>query len=252
MCHLFFGPPNSPPKRVVYFLQTRLILKLFEVFVSMIKVKKIVGFLISLVSVLAINFIPLEMWLYRDFSSESAMIFYALENIIAIALAAVFVLLFAPVEEVNPDYHRKAEILKEHPAFEVVSIRRKKDILTQYLVFSVAFSIGAIIFMLVFIFLILKTQIQFAAVTTALWWILGFQILEFFGDFLMLRPLTLAQTEVFLKRSMGRVALLFLSVFIGIFLAFWVQKWFVIPFIALKTMADIGEQVQIFKGLRIK
>lgn len=216
----------------------------------MVKMKKIIGFLISLVSVLGINFIPLEMWLYRDFSIESAMVFYALENLLAILFATLFVFAFAPAQEENPDYHRKAEILKEHPAFPVVRIRQKNEILTQYLVFSLAFSIGGGIFMSAFIFLVLKAQIQFTAIAAALWWILGFQILEFFGDFLMLRPLTLAQTEVFLKRSMGRVALLFLSVFIGSFLAAWIERWFVVPFIALKTMADIGEQVGIFTGLR--
>jgi hypothetical protein len=216
------------------------------------KIKTIVGFMISLISVLGINFIPLEMWLYRNFSAESAMFFYALENIAAIFLAFIFVWLFAPRREENPDYERKEEILKEHPAFPVEKIRRKKEMLEGYLIFSLGFSVGSLIFLLAFIFLILKVEIQFTAVVTALIWILGFQVLEFFGDFLMLRPLTLAKTEVFLKRSMGRVALLFISVFIGIFLALFANKWFVVPFIALKTLVDIGEQIEIFKGLRAK
>jgi Family of unknown function (DUF6498) len=214
--------------------------------------KKIVGFLISLVSVLGINFIPLEMWLYRDFSSESAMLFYAIENVIAIIFAVFFVFLFAPNQEENPDYHRREEILKEHPAFPIIKVRQKKEILQGYLVFSLGFSAAGGIFLSAFVFLILKAEIQFISIMTAVWWIIGFQILELFGDFLMLRPLTLAQTEAFLKRSMGRVALLFLSIFLGVFLALFVDRWFVVPFIALKTMVDIGEQIQIFKGLRLK
>jgi hypothetical protein len=208
--------------------------------------------MISLICVLGINFIPLEMWLYRDFSSESAMFFYALENIAAIILAAIFVFLFAPKEEINPDYHRKEEILKTYPAFPVVKIRQKAEILKSYLVFSFGFSLGSMTFLTVFIFLVLKTKIQFEAIISGLIWILIFQILEFFGDFLMLRPLTLAKSEVFLKRSMGRVALLFLSVFMGIFLAAFVNKWFVVPFVVLKTLIDIGEQFQILKGLQIR
>lgn len=220
--------------------------------IKRVKIKSIIGFIISLISVLGVNFIPLEMWLYRDFSSESAMFFYALENIIAIALAFIFVLIFAPEEEINPDYHRKEEILKNYPAFPVVKIRKKAEILKGYLVFSLGFSLGSIVFLAVFVFLILKTKIQFEAIIGGLIWIIGFQIFEFFGDFLMLRPLTLAQTEVFLKRSMGRVALLFLSVFLGIFLAAFVNKWFVVPFVVLKTLVDIVEQVQIFKGFAEK
>jgi len=62
------------------------------------------------------------------------------------------------------------------------------------------------------------------------------------------RPLTLAKTENYLKQSMGRVALLFLAVFIGIFVALFVDKWFVIPFIALKTIVDIGGFMQTLKS----
>jgi len=214
------------------------------------KVKTLIGLLISLISVLGINFIPFEMWLYREFSGQSAMFFYALENVVAIGLATIFVMLLAPTQEENPDYHRKAEILTEYPAFPVVKVRRKKEILQGYLVFSIGFSLAATFFLSVFIFLILKINIQFQAIMTALISIFGLQVLEFVGDFLMLRPLTLTQTEVFLKRSMGRVALLFLSVFVGFFLALVVDKWFVVPFILLKTLVDIGEQIQIFKGLK--
>ena len=64
----------------------------------------------------------------------------------------------------------------------------------------------------------------------------------------MLRPFSLKKSEFFLTRSLGRVFLLFLAVFIGIFLAAYADKWFVIPFIALKTIADIGEQIQLFTG----
>ncbi len=99
-----------------------------------------------------------------------------------------------------------------------------------------------------FIFLVLKTKIQFEEVLTALIWIFGFQALAFFGDLLMFRPLSLAQAGIFLKRSMGRVALLFLSVFLGIFLAAVADKWFVIPFVVLKTCVDVSEQIQIFRG----
>ena len=57
------------------------------------------GFIISLISVFGINFVPLEMWRDGNFSGESAMFFYTLENVVAIALATVFVSLFAPKEK---------------------------------------------------------------------------------------------------------------------------------------------------------
>lgn len=212
------------------------------------KLKTAVGLFISLISVLGINFIPLEMFLYHDFSSESAMVFYALENIVAIIFAIIFVVLFAPKEEENPDFARREELLKQNPAFPVERIRRKSQILQGYLIFSLAFSAGSLIFLTAFIFIVLKTQIQFASVFTGLLWIVGFQWVAFLANILMLRPVTLVKTEGFLKQSMGRVALLFLAVFAGIFFALFVDKWFVVPFIALKTMVDIVEVFQILKS----
>lgn len=192
--------------------------------------KTIIGFIISLISVLSINFIPLEMWLYRDFSGENAMILYALENILAIIFAAIFVLLFAPRKE------------------QAKKLVTRKEILQGYLVASIGLSLGSGIFLFAFIFLILKAEIFWLTIFSALIWIFGFLILEFIADAIMLRPLSLAKAQIFLNRSLGRVVLLFLCVFIGIFVALFADKWFIVPFVILKTIVDIGEQIQIFTG----
>jgi Family of unknown function (DUF6498) len=192
--------------------------------------KSIVGFIISLISVLGVNFIPLEWWLYRDFSGENTMVLYALENTVAVFLAVIFVLLFAPQKE---------------PAKKLLT---RKELLQGYLVAAIGFSVGSGVFLCAFIFLILKTKIAVAAMLSALLWIFGFQILEFIADSIMLRPLSLSKAGIFLNRSLGRVFLLFLGVFIGIFVALFADKWFVLPFVILKTIVDIGEQIQIFTG----
>src|SRR5262245_54856229 len=122
--------------------------------------KKIAGYALSLISLVGINFIPLDLLLYHDFTSESAMVFYALENVAAIIFSALFVLIFAPVQEVNLDYQRRAEILAKKPAFPVDPTRKKSEILRLYLVFSVGFSLATFVFLSVFVFLILKTRIS--------------------------------------------------------------------------------------------
>ena len=193
-------------------------------------IKSITGFVISLISVLSINFIPLEMWLYRDFSSENMMLLYALENITAIFLAVIFVFLFAPKRE------------------QAKKILTRREVLQNYLVAAIRLSVGSGVFLLAFFFLILKSEITSGAIISGLIWIFGFLILEFFADFIMMRPLSLTKAEVFLNRSLGRVVFLFLCVFLGIFLALFVDRWFVVPFIILKTIIDIGEQIQIFTG----
>lgn len=170
------------------------------------------------------------MWLYRDFSGENLMLLYASENIAAIFLAVIFVILFAPKQE------RAKKILT------------RREVLQNYLVAAVGLSVGSGIFLLSFIFLILKSEISSGAIISGLIWIFGFLILEFVADFIMMRPLSLTKAEIFLNRSLGRVVFLFLCVFLGIFLALFVDRWFIVPFIILKTIVDIGEQIQIFTG----
>jgi hypothetical protein len=196
--------------------------------------KSIIGFVISVISVLGINFVPLEMLLYKDYSSETTMVVYALENVLAICLATVFVLLFAPQID------------------QTAKIRTRKELLQVYLLSSVSLSVGSGIFLSIFIFAIIRADVTFPAVAQAMVWISGFLVLEFIGDFIMLRPLSLAQADNFLTRSIRRVFLLFLGVFLGVFLAAFGNRWFVAPFIILKTLADIADQIEIYQGFRSK
>lgn len=196
--------------------------------------KSIIGFIISVVSVLGINFIPLEMWLYKNYSGETTMVVYALENVLAIFLATVFIFLFAPRRD------------------QTAKIRTRHELLQIYLISSLGLSAGSGIFLSLFIFGILRADVAFPAVAEALVWISGFLVLEFIGDFIMLRPLSLAQADAFLNRSIRRVFLLFLGVFLGVFLAAIVDTWFVVPFVILKTLADIADQIEIYQGFRSK
>jgi hypothetical protein len=56
------------------------------------------------------------------------------------------------------------------------------------------------------------------------------------------RPL--AAGEAWVAQSLGRVFLLFLAVFVGVFAASFSNDWFVMPFIALKTIVDLGTHAQ--------
>ena len=196
--------------------------------------KSTVGFIISVVSVLGINFIPLEMLLYKNYSSETTMVVYALENVLAIFLAAVFILLFAPRLD------------------RTGKIRTRKELLQMFLISTISLAVGSGIFLSFFIFGILRANVDFPAVAAAMIWVSGFLVLEFIADFIMLRPLSLAQADAFLTRSVRRVFLLFLCVFLGIFLAAFVGNGFVVPFIILKTLADIADQIEIYQGFRDK
>jgi hypothetical protein len=160
------------------------------------------------------------------------MFLYLIENLMAVPLAVLFVLLFAP----------KRDTAKKP--------RTRKEIISAYLVVALTFSIGGGIFLAFFVIGILKTPLNIQLIGNAAMWIGFFLVIEFCADSLMLRPLSLWKAELFLSRRLGNVFLLFLSVFIGIFLALFVESWFVVPFVILKTLADIGEQIKVFTGYK--
>jgi hypothetical protein len=107
--------------------------------------KSIVGFIISIISVLGINFIPLEMLLYKNYSSETTMIVYALENVLTIFLATVFIMLFAPRLDLTG------------------KIRTRKELLQMYLISTISLSVGSGILLSFFIFVILRVDVSFQA-----------------------------------------------------------------------------------------
>jgi hypothetical protein len=121
--------------------------------------------------------------------------------------------------------------------------------LSGYLVFSLGFSAASGVFLAAFIFLVLRTPISFSTIAGGMAGIAVFQLFGFGANLLLLRPLPIAQAEILLQQSMGRVALLYLAVFAGVCVAAFADRWFVIPFIALKAMVDIGGQVQGFNNL---
>ena len=207
----------------------------------------ILGFIITIISTLGINFIPIELYYSGEFSGEDSMLFYSLENFLGIAVSTLFVLVLAPREELNKDFSLPKDQREQYPAFKLGGTRRKTQLLWQYLTFSVLFSVWTLLFILVFLFLVFKRPIDIGEIGDALVWILAFLALEVIGDWLLLRPMTLAASEGYLKHSMGRVAVLFLSVFIGSFLAFFANGYFVIPFIILKTLTDIGVVIENFR-----
>lgn len=207
----------------------------------------VLGLILTIISTLGINFIPFEMYFSGDFSAEEAMLYYSLENFLGIAVSCLFVLVLAPRQEYNAAFHLPKDQREQYPAFKPAATRRKATLLWQYLVFSVLFSLWTLLFLAVFIFLIFGRSIDFQEIRDTLIWISAFMAIEVVGDWLMLRPITLAASEGFLKHSMGRVAVLFLSVFIGSFLAFFAEGYFVIPFVILKTITDIGVVTENFR-----
>ncbi len=195
-------------------------------------IKSTFRLIVSEISAVAINMIPLALWFFEDYSSETTMVIYALECAAAILFAVLCVLVISPSYDPSgtPKY------------------RKKSKLIADFLVIALALLAACFVFLGAFIFLVLKATIDLSNVRYALMFVLAFQLVEFLTNLITLRPLPLRKAEFILTRSLGRTALLFLGVFLGVFFAAFVNEWFVVPFIALKTLVDIGEPIQYFLG----
>lgn len=181
---------------------------------------------------IAVNVIPLALWFYEDYSAETTMLIYVVESGASLIFAILCVLVISP--SYDPDgkgpYKKRGKLIAD---FSMISF--------GFLGIITVFTCG-------FVFLVLKAEIDFQNVLYGFLLVIGFVVAEFVVSVLTLRPLPLRRAEFLLSKSMGKTALLFIGVFIGAFLSPFDKSWFVIPFIVLKTIADIGEPIQFFLG----
>jgi hypothetical protein len=179
-----------------------------------------------------INAIPVVIWFFEDDSPEVTMILYSIENVAAIILTALFVMLLAKSREKN----------------ETGNMISRNELVGNFLLIALGTTIISSIFLFAFILGILKTQVTGAAIEYGVLGITAFQLVGFFFNLILLRPLSISRAEELLTEVLGRVFLLVLCLFIGVFVALFVDKWFVIPFIILKTIIDFGGLIQSFTG----
>ncbi|MGD9587307.1 MAG: hypothetical protein AB7Q37_08830 [Pyrinomonadaceae bacterium] len=194
--------------------------------------RSIIRLIVSEVTAFFVLAIPLALWFFEDYPPESAMMIYALESAAAIILAILCVLLISPSYDPggSPRY------------------KRRRKLIADFSIIAFGFLAAAIIFLSLFLILVLRASFDMGQIAFGFGLVSVFLIAEFISNTVTLRPLPLKKAENLLSRSMGKAALLFLAVFIGLFLAGMVNEWFVIPFVILKAMVDIGEPIQTYFG----
>jgi hypothetical protein len=92
---------------------------------------------------------------------------------------------------------------------------------------------------------VLRTEISQQAIQLGGGGIVLFQVLGFLGDLFLLGPLPPVKAEALLEQSLGRVFMLYLAVFAGVFLALFMDHWFILPFAVLKTIVDLAVPASI-------
>jgi hypothetical protein len=195
------------------------------------KSKSKLKLLISEITAIAVNVIPLALWFFEDYAVETIVVLYALEGVLAMLFALLCVLLLAPPEQ------RDEKICKTHV---------KREIIKSFLMTLGFGTIVVLAFPATVIFLVKQgAGVSLSAIAFGLQFILAFQLLEFFSNLYLLRPLSLKEAESLLAFSFGGIAVIFVSIFLGFIAAgFGISVY--LPFIVLKTIIDVGQPVQYF------
>lgn len=188
------------------------------------KRKSTLKLIISEITAIALNVIPLALWFFEDYTVETIVVLYGLESVLAMVFAVLCVILLVPRGKTGYKW---------------------KKIRDFVLIFG--FSTFVILTFPATVIFLLKdgAGVTLPAVIFGLKFILAFQLLEFFSNLYLLRPLSLKEGEHLLSYSFGGMAVMFVSIFLGFFAAaFGISPY--LPFIVLKTFIDIGQPVQYF------
>jgi hypothetical protein len=210
-----------------------------------VKTGNIFHTLTSIATALGRNAIPPGLYLFGGGSAVTAMILYFLETLLGVILATAYVLLRAPAEDPGYQAIDSASFATATESHGQVTWNRRtssrKTLLLAFLVLAFGFGVLPGIFPAFVWAIVQPPPIPISAVVSGLAGIASFQIIKFVADFFVVGKLTPQGADSFLQQSRGRIATMFLSIFVGLIIAMVFKvEWFVIPFAALKTTHDVG------------
>lgn len=196
---------------------------------STLKSKSKLKLIVSETTAVGMALVAAGLWFFEDYPVETIMALYAVETVAAMTLAVLCVLILAPAREYTGETRSKSIILKD---------------------FILVCGFGTIVvltFPAVFIFIHGGGNgITWGDVKFGLIFIGCFQLFEFFANLLLLHPLSLKVSESMLAQSFGGIALILISMLVGILLAVFFNVSVFLPFLILKVVCDLGMPVQLF------
>lgn len=204
---------------------------------------------------LGVNAIPLGLVVFGGQSPQIALALYLLETFLLVVLSALRVQIMAPLED--PAYEtmdstvRETETRTRGHVTRSVAPRNRTTLIGNYLIVAMGFTLVLAVFVVAFVFLFGQTEIPGPVLLAGLAGIVAFQAFSFVADLLLIRRLSPDRIDPLLDRSMSRVYLLYTAVFVGFFVALFSRvELFVVPFIILKTTADVAVPVSALAGRR--
>lgn len=206
-------------------------------------------------SALGINAVPAAGFFGLGWGWETTMLLYLIENLVGIILVALRIRLLSPAQEevmgmslpkTPPVQGKKPGQKVQHYAWPTLNgvLYNRNELLKSFLLITGGFSLVTGVFIGAILFLVMRVTPDLEALRSGLVGILSFQLVALLSDVAWRRPLSLVHAEKMGEQSMGRVALLYLAVFAGVCAASFHSSGFLLPFIGLKTMVDVGQPIQ--------
>lgn len=180
--------------------------------------------LVAALLTLARNAVPALGVFVREWAPPDALLLYLGENVVLALLAALTVRILAPPAETIDG-----------------KLKSRGESLRTFFLVAAPFTFGAAVFTVFVVAVRDEYSIRPRELLTGLALMVLFQLIAFATGLRRLRGTTLAEFENLLVSVLGRVFLLAFAVWAGLFLVFFASTMFVIPFMILKTIADLGE-----------
>ncbi|MCB0209405.1 MAG: hypothetical protein KDJ52_08750 [Anaerolineae bacterium] len=217
--------------------------------------RPILGAITTVFTALGINAVPAIGFFGLGWGWETTMVLYLLETLLGIVFVALRIRLLSPAQQeiIGASLPDNPGVLKKKSGTKVISYARptangvlynRTELLKSYLLIMGSLSVVLSVFIGVFLFMVMRVQLDPAALRSGLLAIVIFQLMGFLSDWIWLRPLSLDRAEKLGEQSLGRGALLYFAVFAGVCAAAIHPYGFLVPFIGLKTMVDVGQPIQ--------
>jgi hypothetical protein len=183
--------------------------------VHTVSIKHLLAPLTTVATAIGVNAIPAFGMLAAGWQAETAMLLYLFETLVVIVLVALRIHLLAPPYEVTQGR----------------GVVRRTPLIKHFLLFTLGFTGVVSVFTLLFIGMGSGGEPNLVAVRTGALLILLILFGGFVVDLLLPRPSSLTECEAWINGAIGRVALLYFAVFIGVFVALIDVAWFFAPFV---------------------
>lgn len=205
------------------------------------------------------NSVPIVGFVWAEWSTATTLVVYFLECLLLIGLTVVRVLWMTAPDSVfrGSDHQVRGNFAVRTPGTKRTHTlstgnvpQSRRRFLESFLLIGGGFLGVSGVFAAVVIFLMVGIPVDWDAALLGLGIIVVMQLAGLVADRLVLGLVSTAYAEAWAMQSLGRIFLLYLGVFAGVVGAV-VGGWsFLAPFMALKTMTDVGGVVQQVGRLR--